>query len=551
MKGDFELSICRAQGVGSGEGRQPPGGIESSQDVHHSFCKSWLTQRHGTTRIAVMSSRDRPGYTKESRYMEPGDQSSMRALLEIVTTLAPNSYLVGGFVRDHLLGRTTSVDLDIAVGGDDGFKVAHEIAQTLGRAAAFVPLDRQRGTARIVVQGEERVTLDISTLKGADIDTDLILRDFTINAVAVSIEDFLRSGFTKLVDPTGGLADITAGIVRVCSDKTFADDPLRILRAFRFSASLTFEISQETLASIPRNLDALVHVSTERIRDELMAILSAGSSLEALTSMDRWGVIDLLFPEFRPMKGCIQNDYHHLDVWGHTLETLHRMEDFCGTRIETFGHFSGEISEYLSEEPVLGRPRKALLKLAALYHDVGKPASFFVDSNGRVRFFGHEKISRQMFEDRGERLKLATREINMVGEWIGGHMRPMTLINESFSSRALHRLLSRFQREVFGLAILFLSDLAASRGPARSGAEDEKALTGMLQTFERWRELERSPQTPFLNGRDLMTTLGLEEGPYLGSILRRLAELQGSMEITTKEEALIAARNLVLCDRTR
>ncbi len=483
--------------------------------------------------------------------MEPGENSRIRTVLAAVLSFAPDSYLVGGFVRDHLIGLSSCVDLDITVGAADGIAVASGIARSLGREAAFVPLDRERGTARIVLRGEDPISLDLSTFKGANIEEDLACRDFTVNAVAVSVEDFLESGFREIRDPTGGVADIKAGVVRACSERTFTDDPLRILRAFRFGASLGFDIASETLDAIPRNLSALTGVSSERVRDEVTAILAAKSSQQALEGMDRWGVLDLLFPEFRPMKGCRQNDYHHLDVWGHTLETVDRVEILMAEGKGVFGDLEEEIAAYLAEEPVMGRPRTALLKLAALYHDVGKPSSATVDPDGRVRFFGHEKISRQIFEERGEALRLSTREIGMVGEWIGGHMRPMILTGGPPSPRALHRLLSTFRREIFGLSILFLSDLAASRGPARGGDADRRALAGVLRSLQRWLELERSPQTPLLNGRDLMVTFGLKEGPYLGSVLKRLAELQGSREIGTREEAIIAARNLVLGDRAR
>lgn len=478
--------------------------------------------------------------------MVPGEDSRIGTVLAAVLSAAPHSYLVGGFVRDHLIGLSSCADLDIAIGIEDGFEVAFGIARSLGKEAAFVPLDRERGTARIVLRGEEPITLDLSTYKGAGIEEDLFCRDFTINAVAVSVKDFLQSDFREILDPTGGVADIKAGVVRVCSENTFADDPLRILRAFRFSASLGFDIVPETLEAIPRHLSSLAGVSSERVRDEVTAILAAKSSLRALKGMDRWGVMDLLFPEFRPMKGCGQNDYHHLDVWGHTLETVERMETLMAEGMGAFGALEEEIAAYLAEEPVLGRPRSVLLKLAALYHDVGKPSSATIDPNGRVRFFGHEKISRQIFEERGEVLKLSTREIRMVGEWIGGHMRPMIATGGPLSRRALHRLLSTFRREIFGLSILFLSDLAASRGPARRADEDTRAPAGVLQALQRWHELEQSPETPLLNGRDLIATFGLKEGPYLGSVLRRLSDLQGSGEIATKEEALVAARNMIL-----
>ncbi|MBI5568470.1 MAG: HD domain-containing protein [Desulfomonile tiedjei] len=463
-------------------------------------------------------------------------------LFNILGRLAPESYLVGGAVRDALSGGYESADLDIAVRGD-GFEVARTAADMLGAKATFVPLDAARGTARLVLGGDEPITVDISSFKGGTIVEDLVLRDFTVNAMAVSIEDYREFGYGHLIDPCGGQQDLRNKIVRVCSAEAFSDDPLRVLRAFRFAASLGFSIDREVMDLIPPNLERLPAVSPERIRDELFAVLSAPSSFPVLKMMSDAQVFDAIVPELKPMKGCGQNEYHHLDVWDHSLEAVRAIEEVVPRKLWCFGEPGGKVERYLREEPVKGRPRVALLKVAALFHDAGKPQARFVDPTGRVRFFGHEKVSEQLFLMVAERLKLAHRETETVAKWIRGHMRPSALLaRPTVSKRSIYRLHQRFGEDLTGLFALFLADLAASRGPARPEGLDDAACLQLQEAMEINAEMTQPPPSPLLNGRDVMEAFGLSPGPLVGSILKRLAVLQACGEISNRDQALSAAQ---------
>lgn len=474
----------------------------------------------------------------------PSQDPRLKTLLEALLALEPEAYLVGGAVRDHVMGLPDGIDLDVAVAGD-GFLIAGRLVDTMGLKATFVPLDRGLGTARIVLHGEEPTTVDVAGFKGSSIMEDLGNRDFTMNAMAVRVPDYLNHGLESILDPTGGRADIASGLVRTCSSRSFEDDPLRILRAFRFSAAFGFDISEETLEQIPRFLPRLTGVSPERIRDELLATLACPKSFDALAAMDRCGVIGMIMPELEPMKGCVQNYYHHLDVWNHTLETYRGLEEIVLSRCDCFGDHAGKVLAYLSEEPVKGRPRSALLKLATIFHDAGKPATRTVQPEGRVRFFGHEKLSRQIFEETGERLKLAKRETSVIAEWIGGHMRPAMLTGQGVSRRAMYRLYRTFGTDLMGLLLLFLADLAATRGPARESCDDEDARAAVRHALDRFAEFDETRRAPILTGWDLINIFGMESGPYLGSVVKRLAELQGSGEISSREQAIVAVRKMM------
>ncbi|MDQ7783183.1 MAG: HD domain-containing protein [Desulfomonilaceae bacterium] len=467
----------------------------------------------------------------------------VRTVLELVVLRAEDSYVVGGAVRDNLMGLDRGTDIDLAVQGD-GYAVARDIADALGPGAAFVPLDRTRGTGRLVLTEGDAVTIDVSAFKGSDIVEDLTRRDFTINALAVKMRDLLQFGMTVPIDPLGGVADIKEKRIRACSNDSFRDDPIRILRAFRFSASLGFEVTSETASMIPPCVESLVNVAGERIRDEFVAVLSCGSSVTALRAMESYGVLAAVLPELRPMKGCGQNEYHHLDVWGHTLEAIERLEWIVAHRSTLFGDVTDTVTSYLFEEPVVGRPRVALLKLVILFHDSGKPRTRTSDATGRVRFFGHEKVSRDLFLDAGRRMKLSKRELEIVGGMIEGHMRPTILTDDSVSKRAVYRLCRKFDRDLPGLFLVYLSDLSASRGPARPKGERERAFERAREVLTWYMGLKKR-RVPLVNGHDLMSTFGIAPGPYVGKLLRQLAELRDRDKITTREQALAAAKMLI------
>ncbi len=468
--------------------------------------------------------------------------------LRLIDERSSEAYLVGGVIRDALMGRTKRTDLDLAV-PEDGYRLARSVAGEVHAAATFVPLDQDHGAGRVVLTADSPVTLDISRFREPTIEGDLRARDFSINAIAVRLGDFLDHGLSPLVDPCDGRSDIAAGTIRMCGPASFRDDPLRIIRAFRFSANLGFLIARETLEAAVRDLRGLERIAAERIRDEFMATLNAEESYPALVEMDRVGVIDTLFPELAACKGVEQNPYHHLDVWGHTLETTRWVERILAVPADYFGVRATIIEIYAGEEIVAGRSRRALLKLAALFHDSGKPVSRTVDETGRARFIGHEKVSQTLFQEVGERLRAARREIALVGDWIGGHMRTSIFLDHDPGRRAMARLYRAFGREVIGLLILFLADLHATQGPARSSEDLPRSLDRVKAMLDFCFEAEEEPPRPLLTGNDLLKEFDLSPGPLIGRVLEHLWELQAEGTLRTREDALEEARHL-LSDNT-
>lgn len=469
-------------------------------------------------------------------FMKLWDEAEVRSLLLELNRSVPHAFLVGGAVRDRFIHRAPRNEFDLVLDGD-ACTVAEHVAKHAGRGVAFVPLDRTRGSARLVWgRHPDTVTIDVTSLRRPTIHEDLCARDFTINALAISLDDILAGRMGPVLDPTEGLRDIKSGVVRACSAESFVEDPLRILRAFRFSTDLGFRISDETLRLIPPSVPALADVAGERIRDEFFAILSAEHSVGSLREMDRLGILNELFPDLAPMRGIDQNPYHHLDVWNHTLEAIHQFE----TLLQEIGRFNDLVSAvraYANEEPVGGRPKRSLLKLALLFHDAGKPHSLSVDATGKVHFFGHEKVSLEIFRKAGLRIKLARRELRLVGDLVAGHMRPMIFTLDRQTPRAVFRLHRKFGSDIMGLILLFLADLGASRGPARPPETYDRAFRHATAALRACLHRAQEPMRPLLTGRDLIEHFGLNPGPFVGAILKKLAVLQGSGEITTPEQA--------------
>lgn len=467
--------------------------------------------------------------------------AALAAVLEFIDARTHGAYLVGGAVRDCLMGRQFCSDLDIAVIGD-GRAAAQEAAKALG--LTFVSLDKEHGTGRIVIK-DVHAFVDVSTLKGNTIQADLLNRDFTVNALAVPVADFLKEGCVKVIDVTGGMRDLDGRTVRMCSPSSYENDPLRIMRAFRFVASLGFDLERVTADMIPAYVTRLREISPERIRDEFMCVLAAQESYKALKLMDQYGVMSELFPELDPMRGCGQNSFHHLDVWDHTLEAIRMADLLLHDDGHTFRQFNPEIRDYLAVELVPGRPRRSLVKFACLFHDAGKPACKFVDEQGRIRFFGHEKLSGQMVEDAAERLKLAKKEIRFIRRLVEYHMRAMVFTADSLSKRALNKLMREMEDDLAALFVLFLADLRATRGPARRPGNEEHALGNVLLALENFFDGAAAKTVPLVNGKVLMERFGLKSGPIIGHVLRKLTQFQDSGKIHDAEEALSAAEKIL------
>ena len=478
---------------------------------------------------------------------------------------------VGGAVRDVLLGRPVH-DWDFAVDGD-ALGVARAAADALG--GAYFPLDAERGAGRVILAAADggRLALDFAALRGADLEADLSVRDFTVNALALD-------EMGAVVDPTGGQADLDAERIRATSERAFRDDPVRLLRAVRIEAELGFGIEPQTAAWIRRDAALLATPAAERVRDEFVRLLALRGAASHLQRLDEFGLLTHVVPELESLKRVAQSLPHRFDVWRHTLLTVDTTEGVVATvtgsalRPRTLRprsvqaglgvladvppaawgdlarvtvQFADDVAKHLAVEVSGGRDRALLLKLSALLHDVGKPGTWSQSEDGRVHFYNHEPVGARMAAARMRALRFSRDEVERARVMIGQHLRPAHLARaERVTRRAVYRYFRATGCAGVDVALLGLADHLATWGPnleeQRWARRLEVAETLLAHYFERYEETVAPP--PLLTGRDLMAELGLEAGPEVGRLLETLREAQAAGEVRTREEALALARRI-------
>ena len=331
--------------------------------------------------------------------------------LEILQQIAKQKkakiFLIGGFLRDHLLKREC-LDLDFAV-EKNAIAVARIFAKKV--KGAFVLLDQEHGCARVVTAksgqtGDAIRTFDFADFRAPGLKGDLLHRDFTINTFCLDLGKLEASMVIAdgIMDLRNGKKDLKAKTIRMNSAKAFKEDPLRLLRAFSLRAQLGFKIEPKTLQQIKRDTPLIREVSFERIRDEVFKILASPRAAENLKAMDKIELLAQIMPQITVMYGVKQGGYHHLDVWPHSLEVVNQFEKV----LEEFKN-DPEILSYMQETLGGDRPRFALVKLAALLHDIGKPETRKKE-DGRVSFHGHEHVGKNITRPLAKALKLSTNE---------------------------------------------------------------------------------------------------------------------------------------------
>lgn len=487
---------------------------------------------------------------------------------ELLAARSCQGYIVGGYVRDLLLGRETR-DLDLVV-EHGAVELAREAANRLG--GAFVLLDEERHTARVVLRdGAEGYDLDFATLRGGTLDTDLAARDFTINAMAIDVQD--TAPRPQIIDPWGGQRDLRERVVRAVSDTVFVDDSVRLLRAIRLAAELAMEVEERTEELMARDAHLIVQASAERVRDELCQILAAGGAEDHLRHLHRLGLLVALVPELDALRGVEQPLPHFEDIFEHSLRTVGAL-DWVFEALERLAHgqqlpsaerwgaeqevdeyfrssvglFAEQLVRYLGEELVDERSRSVLLKLATLLHDVGKASTGKVDEAGRLRFFGHDREAAPVAARVARRFHLGGREVQLAQTVIRHHMRPLHLARlERISDRASYRFFRDTQGA--GVEVLLLS-LGDSLALVHDGENVDQwvricAVVGLLLRDYYERHDQIIEPEPLLSGRDLLERLGMEPGPAVGKMLRAIQEAQASGEVSTKEQALDLVQGLL------
>ena len=450
--------------------------------------------------------------------------------MDILTPLPKlkGAYIVGGSIRDLLLGHPPS-DYDLAV---------------LGRPEDFAAAIAHRFPGRIVRLGRpgqwlfrivsSPATIDISPVKGEGIEADLGRRDFTVNAMAY---DLFRD---TIIDPWGGRADLSRGVIRMVSEGVFVHDPVRLLRAFRLAGVLNFTIDPNTASRIRQDAFRIRTAAAERIRDELVRLFKTSDAFSHLSRMAANGLIFSIFPELSPMRGCPQNRRHEWDVFAHTLKAFSHLERL----LDSLEEFFPENIDRL--ESTLSIYRQALLKCAILFHDIEKPSVRTEDAYSRVHFYRHEKKSAETAEAIGRRLRFSNHDIGFLKTVILLHLRPLLLFQAHLDNRLTPRAVNRFFMAAEQLAPAVLLHAAADfRGKTTSPQKPFDAFArGLIHRY--YADYHPKQDVPrLITGNDLIGEFGLTPSPKFQDILSTIEEARLSDRISTRQEALALVKKIL------
>ncbi len=509
-------------------------------------------------------------------------QPAMRALLQAFLQQTTPVYVVGGAVRDYLLDQQNDkTDLDLVL-DRAALPIARQVADRLGWS--FYPLDEARDVARLVFSGvnAEPLICDVASLRGGLIETDLLARDFTVNALAFALE---RQGALRLIDFCGGQADLAKRQLRRVTAASLADDPVRLLRAVRFVHQLDFTLEEETLIQVKRMSTTVRLASAERMRDELWKILATDTPAQALEDLRTFNLLAHVLPEVASLIGVPQSPPHYLDVYQHTLQAVNfaaQLRNWIKGKAPIAGRASpatrywslapasdwqpmlipwrSQLRQHLAQPLAAEHQRVDWLVWHALLHDIGKPTTHTIealaDGTNRHRFLEHEQVGEALAEQRLQALRFSRQEVTLAQAVVEAHMRPH-MLHAAFAGQTLsRRACYRFFRDVGGkqfsqlagldVILLALADLQATYQQAPEDWSGYLAHLNELLTFALADQtFNQARQKPLLNGHQLMNHFQLSPGRQIGELIEQLLEAQVSGEITTSEEALaFASRHL-------
>ena len=446
------------------------------------------------------------------------DDPLLAPIGDIADTEQVRSFAVGGYVRDSLLGKNVK-DLDVVVLGD-GVAFAQSVSKAMERTNLVV--FPKFGTAMLVIGdrkvefvGARKESYEKTSRKPAvqegSLDEDLLRRDFTVNAIAVSLNKDDRG---KVFDPLHGEKDLRKRILRTPLDpaKTFDDDPLRIMRAMRFAAQLGFTIDDNVLTAAEEMRDRIRIVSQERISDELLKLLASPKPSVGFLPMFQTGVLEIVFPEMAQLAGVDQRkDYHHKDVFLHTLKVI------------------DNISQHTDD---------IWLRMAALLHDIAKPRTKAFKPGTGWTFHGHEEVGARMVRQIFRRLKLPLDHVPYVEKLVRLHLRPMSLVDKEVTDSAVRRLLYEAGEEVDDLMLLCRADIT-SKNPklVREVKQNYDAVAAKMAEVEE-KDRMRNWQ-PALKGDEIMEICGIGPGRKVGELKQAVVDAILDGEIPNEHEAAL------------
>ena len=438
-------------------------------------------------------------------------------VIQLIKSYDEDVYLVGGAVRDFLLGKDT-FDKDIIV------KSAEEFASRFANDndGTFIELDKENKIYRVVLSDKVNY---IDVTEADDIEKDLKRRDFTINSIAVNLKN------DEIIDVTGGRLDLERGIIRSISEDNLVDDPLRILRGYRFAATLGFEIESETQRQIDKHLDLILEPARERITYEIMKLFDGKYTASVLLKADK--LIEKIYPVFADVKKVPKNTHHHLDLYEHSVETVNQIQ-LLYEAADTV------IREHLEKIDFGGFSRLAHLKLASFFHDIGKFSTWTIEGE-RHRFIKHDDVGSKMAKEILKQNKFSKKQIEYIADMIKNHIYPSQVVSsENVTEKIYMRYIRKMGDNVIDNILLAKADRLSARGPAITEAIVKENIDNLDKLLDYYIAIKDSlkPLPKLLSGDEIMELKNIPQSPKLGEIITALKNEQLEGNIVSKDDAI-------------
>lgn len=452
-------------------------------------------------------------------------------ILNNIASFFPNKiYLVGGSVRDCLMGKDT-YDRDLIVTDEDAGIFSQKVAEFFG--GKFIPLDVENHIYRVVLSDKLNY-LDITNPVENSMEKDIKRRDLTINAVAVDIKN------CEILDLVGGLNDIKNQVLKGIEDENFVDDPLRILRVFRFYSLLGFEIDEHLLSIVTKYSYLIEKPAKERIEYELMKLFSGKYADLSLLKMDECGILEKLFPIVKELKQVPPNAHHHLDLFHHSIETIKQVQLLYDTS-------QPEVKSHMDKVDFGGFSRLAHLKLACFMHDIGKFSTWTIEEDtGRHRFIKHDDVGSKLAKPILKKMCFSNKQIEYITLMIKKHMYPTMVVQApELTDKVMMRFVRKMEDDAIDNILIAQADRLSARGPEITDEivnENISALNKLLQFYLKAQETLK-PLPKLLDGNEVMKILNISPSPKLGQIINALNEAQINGDIITKEDAISFVKN--------